>query len=298
MYDEAGLHTVAELDNMLELILYLVIEAGYGANAESDNDEVAGDDRLGTGVHVGGGYVVGSDTQYLVAEQGLYAGVLGIEEVKTVVGIGGDGVRHHVDNGDVVAGGEHSRGLETGLACAEDNDLLAGDLGLLSDIIAHADDVVGLYALYRGDELVGTGRNERGIRLHLAQHLGGALGIELDADVELLYHALIVVDEPAELVLANRGVSEVDGAAETVGLFKYGDIEAALGERNGGFQTGRACADYCDGQTVAVYVEGAGMQYSLRPRGFMVQPGWVGPKGVLVKQCMQETQYFSSSSRP
>ena len=40
--DEAGLHTVAEPDNMLELILYLVIEAGYGANAESDNDEVAG----------------------------------------------------------------------------------------------------------------------------------------------------------------------------------------------------------------------------------------------------------------
>lgn len=109
-----------------------------------------------------------------------------------------------------------------------------------------------------GGELVGTGRNERGIRLHLAQHLGGALGVELDADVELLYHALIVVDEPAELVLADRGVSEVDGAAETVGLFKYGDIEAALGERNGGFQTGRACADYCDGQTVAVYVEGRG----------------------------------------
>ena len=255
MHDEAGLDAVAELAHVRERVLDLIVELRDRAHTQRHDDQIGGQHALLTGGDGGNGHTGTVYAQDPVAEDGLNAGVLGVEQVEAVVGVGRDLVGHHVHDGDGVVLREHARGLQTGLTGAEHDDLLAGDGGLAADILAHAQHVFAAESVDRRDELVRAGRDEHSVGIHGAQHLRGALGVELHTDAEFADHALVVVDEPAELVFADRSVGEVHCAADAVGLFKHGHVKAALGERHGGFQSGRACADDGHGQMIAVDVE-------------------------------------------
>lgn len=144
----------------------LIVELRDRAHTQRHDDQIGGQHALagGDGGDGGDGHTGVVHAQDPVAEDGLNAGVLGVEQVEAVVGVGRDLVGHHVHDGDGVVLREHARGLQTGLTGAEHDDLLAGDGGLAADILAHAQHVLAAESVDRRNELVGAGRDEHSVR--------------------------------------------------------------------------------------------------------------------------------------